>query len=191
METNLIERPVPGSTVLSLLPAAPQPRASWGWRLGASRMIAYWARVNSRWFLEKCSGVSEDVTETALLVVSELVTNAYTATATPAEESIIELSLRVFDSRLLVEVIDSSPGVPVLSPPADATALSGESGRGLSLVDALSEEWGYFWHDGRKVVYAALSLGEQPGNGKAASPPGKPASGGPRRLGTQGRAGRC
>ena len=154
--------------MLSLLPAAPQPRASWGWRFGASRMIAYWARVNTRWFLEKCSGVSEDVTETALLVVSELVTNAYSAAAALAEEDIVDLSLRVFDNRLLVEVIDSSQGVPVLSRPGDAT---GESGRGLSLVDALSDEWGYFWHDGRKVVYATLSLGEQPGSGKAASAP--------------------
>jgi anti-sigma regulatory factor (Ser/Thr protein kinase) len=175
METNLIERPVPGSTVLSLLPAAPQPRASWRWRFGAPRMIAYRARVNTRWFLDRCNGVSEDMTETALLVVSELVANAYSAAAALAGESIVELSLRVFDSRLLVEVIDSSPRVPMPSPRGDAT---GESGRGLSVVDALSDEWGYFWHDGRKVVYAALSLGEQPGSGKAASSPeqrrGKP-----------------
>ena len=130
-------------------------------------MVAYWALVNTRWFLEKCNGVSEDVTETALLVVPELVTNACSAAVALAGEGVIELSLRVFDSRLLVEVIDSSPGIPVPSPPGDA---AGESGRGLSLVDALSEEWGYFWHDGRKVVYATLSLGEQPGSGKAASP---------------------
>jgi anti-sigma regulatory factor (Ser/Thr protein kinase) len=155
METNLLERPVTGSTVLSLLPAAPQPRESWGWRFAVSDTTPFWARFNTKWFLESCQGISGDLIETAVLVVSELVTNAYAAALGLCEETLIDLSLRLFGDHLLIEVIDSSPEVPVRNPPGDAGA---ESGRGLALVEALSREWGYFRYRDKKVVYCVLPL---------------------------------
>jgi anti-sigma regulatory factor (Ser/Thr protein kinase) len=159
MESNLLEGPVSGSTVLGLLPVSPQPRETWGWRFGTSAAVPFWARTNTTWFLQRCHDVPGDVTDTAVLVVSELVTNAYTAATALTEESPIDLSLRLFDDRLLVEVIDASPGVPVQARRNDAAA---EHGRGLALVSALSNEWGYFWHRDRKVVYAVLLL-QEPG----------------------------
>jgi anti-sigma regulatory factor (Ser/Thr protein kinase) len=87
------------------------------------------------------------------VLISELVTNSYIAmTGTCATP--IEFSLRLFDDHLLIEVIDSSPEPPVLKSP-ELTAIGG---RGLSLVDSLSDEWGYFWHRDRKVVYCTLLI---------------------------------
>jgi anti-sigma regulatory factor (Ser/Thr protein kinase) len=93
----------------------------------------------------------------AILLVSELVTNAYQAMLGGPVSGIacIELSLRRFDDSLLIEVIDSSPRTPVLSLTSNAEA---ENGRGLAVVERLSDEWGYFWRTKRKVVYCILPL---------------------------------
>ena len=142
METHLIQPPVMGSSAA-------------GWRLGVSAFAPRNARRSTRWFLDGCPGVDPDLTETATLVVSELVTNAYAAAAALGRETMIDLCLRLFDDRLRVEVSDASPQVPVRDPWPDPIT---ETGRGLDLVDALSSEWGYFWQRDRKVVYAVLFL---------------------------------
>jgi hypothetical protein len=68
----------------------------------------------------------------------------------------IDLSLRLFDGHLLIEVIDSSPKVPI--PNLDENA-SATGGRGLAVVDNFSgHQWGYFWRTGRKVVFCMLPL---------------------------------
>jgi anti-sigma regulatory factor (Ser/Thr protein kinase) len=91
------------------------------------------------------------------LLVSELVTNAFEAMSANPSSGIacIELSLRLFEDHLLIEVIDSSPKAPVPRLTCDAEA---ENGRGLAVVDHVSQEWGYFWRTGRKVVYCILPL---------------------------------
>jgi anti-sigma regulatory factor (Ser/Thr protein kinase) len=91
------------------------------------------------------------------LLVSELVTNAYKAMQADPICGIacIEVSLRLFDDNLLIEVIDSSPQIPVPNPGNDAEA---ENWRGLTVVERLSQEWGYFWSTGRKVVYCTLPV---------------------------------
>jgi anti-sigma regulatory factor (Ser/Thr protein kinase) len=137
------------------MPKEPDPKESWGWRFGVTRTTPYWARVNTKWFLERCQGVSRDLAEDVVVVVSELVTNAYTAATNLDDSTLIDLSLRLFNDHLLVEVIDSSPEAPMLAPAKDAAS---ENGRGLYLVNELSRDWGYFWHQGRKVVYCILSF---------------------------------
>jgi hypothetical protein len=72
-----------------------------------------------------------------------------------APRGTIDFSLRLFDDRLLIEVIDSSSRVPVNKGPVDGVT---ESGRGLGIVEDLSGDWGYFFHDERKVVYAILPI---------------------------------
>ena len=58
--------------------------------------------------------------------------------------------------RLLVEVWDQAPGIPVLREAAGDE----ESGRGLILVNAISEKWGWNPAEGQpgKVVWAEKSL---------------------------------
>jgi anti-sigma regulatory factor (Ser/Thr protein kinase) len=155
METNLIERPVAGSTVLSLLPSTPKPRAAWTRTLPVAASSPEQARHETTWFLRRCRNTSNDLIENAVLLISELVTNAYTAMAGQAPGTTVDFSLRVFADHLLIEVIDMSNKVPLLNPPCDGCA---ESGRGLGIVEAISDDWGFFFHDGRKVVYATLLI---------------------------------
>lgn len=101
--------------------------------------------------------------ETAELLVSELVTNAV-KTVGPETEILhysdlmrverISLTLRHIPGRLIIEVFDPDPCAPLLAE-ADTDA---ESGRGLILVQALSEEWSYFFPpSGGKIVYCVIS----------------------------------
>jgi anti-sigma regulatory factor (Ser/Thr protein kinase) len=156
VETNLLECPVAGSTVLSLLPVTPQPRAAWSGVLPVAKPAAARARHDTTWFLRNCRDApAGDLIELANLLISELVTNAYNAMSELASATVIEFSLRLFADRLLIEVIDCSPDHPVLNPPDDPSA---ENGRGLGIVAGLSSEWGYFRYQGRKIVYCILPI---------------------------------
>ena len=161
METNLVERPVAGSTVLSLRPDTPKPRAAWTRTLPVATSAPEQARHETTWFLRRCRDTGEDLIQDAVLLISELVTNAYLAMsaydglAGQAPGATVDFSLRLFDDHLLIEVIDTSAKVPVLNLPCDGCA---ESGRGLGIVEALSDDWGFFFHGGRKIVYAILPV---------------------------------
>lgn len=134
--------------------------------LAALASAPFWARQYTRLFLADCPGIADDTAHTAQLIVSELVTNAAIASGAglPGREpgysqrasaGIIRLSLRKFRDGLLIEVTDSSPGSPRFVR-ADSDT---EHGRGLMLVDALCEDWGYYPAPRHgKVVYAFLSL---------------------------------
>src|ERR1700678_3574812 len=109
-----------------------------------------------------CVAVDPDV---AILLTSELVTNAVThaaAHASPngkaasrerAAEAVL-LVIAADDAGLRVDVHDGSGDLPVLGDcPADADA---ETGRGLLLVTSLSAEWGFYRTPGGKVMYFTL-----------------------------------
>ena len=65
-----------------------------------------------------------------------------------------ELELQGFASGLLCAVADPSPAAPV---PRPAAAL-GETGRGLHIVGALSDGWGYTASGTGKVVWAMFAV---------------------------------
>lgn len=91
----------------------------------------------------------DDIAETAELVMSELVTNAVLASLGQEITALLECTSR----SVVMKVWDDNPGLPE---PRNAEALA-ENGRGLILVDALSERWGYFpTHGGGKVVWAEV-----------------------------------
>jgi anti-sigma regulatory factor (Ser/Thr protein kinase)/GAF domain-containing protein len=90
----------------------------------------------------------------ALLLVTELVTNAVVHAGTPSE-----LRLRADGGGLRVEVVDRSPGsAPVVRGDADG---SREGGRGLFLLDALAQEWGTSHARDRKSVWFRLGEGRE------------------------------
>jgi anti-sigma regulatory factor (Ser/Thr protein kinase) len=129
------------------------PAAGGHLRLCALPSAPFWARQYTRLFLANYPGISADAIETAQLIVSELVTNAARASASTL--GVIALSLRPLKDKLVIEVRDRSAGTPVLAP----AQRDAEHGRGLMLVDALSEEWGYAADPrGGKVVYAIVRL---------------------------------
>jgi serine/threonine-protein kinase RsbW len=107
------------------------------------------------WAAEQISGALNhlptmpSILDDAILVVSELVTNALRAGCSSAD-----LNIEVDAEALRVGVIDDSPGVPVvhLAAPDDV------GGRGLFLVAALANDWGVRKTDNGKEVWAALSL---------------------------------
>ena len=111
---------------------------AWGARsrtttLDAAELSAQAARQLLR---EVCAeaGVRRETTETALLLTSELVTNAVVhASARPV------LDVAVQPSTLRVSVEDDGAGQPRV--PVDNPVLA-EGGRGLFLVDALATRWG-------------------------------------------------
>jgi anti-sigma regulatory factor (Ser/Thr protein kinase) len=82
-------------------------------------------------------GLSPDVTDTAELLLSELMTNAYRHAKTPAGREIWARCV-VTETRLRVTVTDANDTLPT---PGTAS-LDDESGRGLALVEALADDWG-------------------------------------------------
>jgi len=104
----------------------------------------------------------EAMAHAAELAVSELVTNAVRASThahharppgPPTGVPVVGLRLAGDRLRLLVEVSDHDPGPPV------PTAVDPErdGGRGLLLVEAVSERWGYYY-----PAAATMSPGRSP-----------------------------
>jgi Histidine kinase-like ATPase domain len=160
--------PAYGSAWLSGQPGQPRPAGSGMLSLVALPTAPFWARRYTRRFLDGYRDITEETTQTAELVVSELVTNSVRfcrghACTLPqpqphserADAPFISLSLRYFRTGLLIEVYDTSNDPPVLAyPRGDA-----ENGRGLMLVGALAKEWSYFLlPDDGKVVYCFLEI---------------------------------
>ncbi|OIJ98380.1 SpoIIE family protein phosphatase [Streptomyces colonosanans] len=94
-------------------------------------------------------GVREEP-DTALLVVSELVTNALVHT-----DGRVRLDLTLLNHRLRIAVADSSPRTPV-KPPSIGWEATG--GRGILLVEAMSASWGALPVSGGKQVWADVIL---------------------------------
>jgi anti-sigma regulatory factor (Ser/Thr protein kinase) len=123
------------------LPAHPESVAG-ARRLTRTRM--------DKWRLDR------DTHEAAVLIVSELVTNAVVHTASVR----VVCELHFLDRRLRIAVQDQGhqPGGPRLSRTADD-----EHGRGLLLVDAMSSAWGS--HDAGnasgRIVWAELAHGTE------------------------------
>jgi anti-sigma regulatory factor (Ser/Thr protein kinase) len=93
--------------------------------------------------------VPEQAIETALLVVSELVTNAYRH-----GRGEIELRVSVSGGHVRIEVIDGGQG----QAPAVREHRPGEyGGWGLRIVEQLSLRWGVL--DGTTHVWAELAVG--------------------------------
>jgi anti-sigma regulatory factor (Ser/Thr protein kinase) len=96
-------------------------------------------------------GVPEGDRDAALLVVSELVTNALVHT-----DGRVRLDLALVNHRLRVAVADASPRTPV-----KPTSIGWEAtgGRGILLVEAVSDAWGTVPVSGGKQVWSEMTLG--------------------------------
>jgi anti-sigma regulatory factor (Ser/Thr protein kinase) len=146
--TEYPQPPTPGQSVAYL-------------ELAALPIAPFWARSYAGTAL-RAWRLWPEVIETAVLLVSELVTNSVKS-ADPGHIQLkygdlasveqISLTLRQLPGRVVIEVFDHSLNPPVLVD-IDADA---ESGRGLMLVEALSKEWGHFFPPtGGKVVYVVI-----------------------------------
>jgi anti-sigma regulatory factor (Ser/Thr protein kinase) len=148
MSTSLEAWPRSSTLTLAALPTAPACA-----RLHATAVLYEWGM--------------EPLAENAKLIISELTTNAIMAATDPearlgnARQSsgvpLIRLKLLSDYNRVLIEVWDPNPLPPVVEQPE----LEDESGRGLMLVGALSESWGWDVPKGwcGKAVWVELRAG--------------------------------
>jgi anti-sigma regulatory factor (Ser/Thr protein kinase) len=95
-----------------------------------------------------------EFTDTVLLLVTELVTNAIVHARSP-----VRVSVAVDDSRLRVAVYDYAPQPPIRRPPSEEAL----NGRGLLLVERLSDRWGFDAGPSGKSVW--FEIGTEPAAG--------------------------
>ncbi|WP_435228383.1 ATP-binding protein [Streptomyces sp. Tue6028] len=91
----------------------------------------------------------------AVLVVNELATNAllHAASKVPVERREVWLKLSLRRAHLVCAVTDPYDRPPVHLP---ADVAQDDHGRGLGIVDALSEHWGWTRFPAGKIVWAML-----------------------------------
>jgi anti-sigma regulatory factor (Ser/Thr protein kinase) len=99
----------------------------------------------------------ESISDPALLLASELLTNAVQASGDSCRggrnQQVIVLTVALTETSVLLQVWDPSPALPVLR----ETDITSDRGRGLVLVDFLADAWGYRPADGGKVVWCELA----------------------------------
>lgn len=97
--------------------------------------------------------LTDRLVDDAVVVVSELVTNAVVHAGTD-----VELACRLEDETgdLLVEVLDHHPSRAPRDGEIEAPYETPEYGRGLRLVSRLAESWGVTYRTGAKTVWARL-----------------------------------
>jgi anti-sigma regulatory factor (Ser/Thr protein kinase) len=146
----------PPHHTITLPPAAESPRSARRFLLSALR-----------------GTVDEDTLDSALLLVTELVTNVVVHAGTPATvdvtaEPVGELTIQVRDLHpVRIGAARHGPGnggSDSANDPFSESGLGGlrEDGRGLALVDALASSWGTAHGAGGKSVWFRLPAGAQP-----------------------------
>jgi serine phosphatase RsbU (regulator of sigma subunit)/anti-sigma regulatory factor (Ser/Thr protein kinase) len=96
------------------------------------------------------SSLDELVTD-AVLLASELVTNAIVHAGTP-----VQLTCRLDGTNVEVSVLDRHPALVIPDPPGAAAEVDRPSGRGLVLPAALSSSWGVTYAPAAKVIWFRL-----------------------------------
>ena len=133
-----------------------QPSMAGGWPLddfmefGALPTAAACARLRAKQLMwEWGLALLSDCVE---LIVSELVTNAIRISQSMVNKPPIGLWLRSDKSNVLILVRDASPQPPMRIAPD----IHAEAGRGLTLVESLSDRWDWYplTEMGGKVVWA-------------------------------------
>ena len=99
-------------------------------------------------------GVREDACDDALLVLSELVSNAVTHAA-PLPNGRIAVGWAVLDDALHLEITD---GGAATSPQARVAALLSGSGRGLDIVRTICRAWGVTEGERSVTVWADVPM---------------------------------
>jgi anti-sigma regulatory factor (Ser/Thr protein kinase) len=122
--------------------------------LGALLSAVPCARLHARLVLREW-GIA-GLADSAGLLVTELVANAVRASRGMARVSgVVRVWLLSDSAQILILVWDASPQPPVLADVTDEA----EQGRGLRIVDAVSEQWGWYASGNGKFVWAIARLG--------------------------------
>lgn len=114
-------------------------------------------RTARSWVHDQLDGLYEhidpEVVSDAGLAISELVTNCVRA---DAHELVVTITAH--QDGVTVAATDDAEGTPAVQQPGIASP----TGRGLQIVDALTEEWGVTPDDGHKTVWGRFALPGSP-----------------------------
>jgi anti-sigma regulatory factor (Ser/Thr protein kinase) len=95
---------------------------------------------------------------TAGLLISELAANSLQHSDSGKPGGTVTVTVTVSPGKIVAEVADDGgDGEPVLPEPSGDEA---ECGRGLRLVQELSDAWGYFGGNGRLITWFELRRGQ-------------------------------
>ncbi|MFA1538545.1 ATP-binding protein [Actinomadura monticuli] len=96
-------------------------------------------------------GLAEDDIDTAVLLTSEVVTNAVRHVRDELRVGrVVKVRVGIMDGRLRVDVTDPAPGVPRVVDAAETD----EGHRGMAVVAACADRWGWLpAKDGGKTVW--------------------------------------
>ncbi|MCO6005137.1 ATP-binding protein [Actinoallomurus purpureus] len=101
------------------------------------------------------------ILDDAVLITSELVTNAVKATgvmepnpnwSSLGKLNLVGIRLLGFNASIVIEVWDAAPCTPA----AKGEDLEAESGRGLNIIAEIAHRWGFYPTNRGKVVWAEL-----------------------------------
>ncbi|MFF1713735.1 SpoIIE family protein phosphatase [Streptomyces sp. NPDC058268] len=148
-------QPGPPAVVCTSLPGNPlAPAAA---RRFVRAALADWVELA----VPAAAGVTDRLADDAVLLVSELVTNAVVHAGTTVELlcRLDEAGLGESTDTLVIEVSDHHPARAVRSEPTPQPPGTPEYGRGLQLVATLSDSWGITYRTGTKAVWARLPVG--------------------------------
>lgn len=126
--------------------------------LGALPSAVPCARLHARQLLWEWGLTA--LSEPAELVVSELVTNAVQISQAHNRGTSVRLRLKSDAKQVLILVWDASPQPPVRADINDES----ENGRGLLLVETLSDQWAWYFppdEEGGKYVWALIGTSQQ------------------------------
>ncbi|MFI9722803.1 ATP-binding protein [Streptomyces sp. NPDC052396] len=129
-------RPARGPSRAISLPASPRSVAAA--RRFCDRLLAEWGL--------------DDLAGDALLLLSELVTNAIVHVPEGAGD--VELAFSRTPARLIAQVTDAGGSLPRCG----QAGMDSENGRGMWLVEQIAEEWGHHLSPAGKTVWFTLPL---------------------------------
>ncbi|GAA3136745.1 SpoIIE family protein phosphatase [Streptomyces rectiviolaceus] len=147
-------QPGPPAVVCTSLPGNPMAPAAA--RKFVRAALADWTELA----VPAAAGVTDRLADDAVLLVSELVTNAVVHAGTTVELlcRLDEAGLGESFDTLVIEVSDHHPARAVRSEPVPQPPGTPEYGRGLQLVATLSDSWGITYRTGTKTVWARLPV---------------------------------
>ncbi|MFE1308018.1 ATP-binding protein [Streptomyces sp. NPDC058755] len=93
----------------------------------------------------------DELVDSGALIVSELFTNSVDHTRDRVARVVVR---RVAKDRIRIGVADRSREAPEMTNPDEHS----ENGRGLAVIDALADRWGYDLHGWGKVTWAELRV---------------------------------
>jgi len=96
----------------------------------------------------------DEVANDALMVLSELLTNAVRESAAMPALPAVRVKLLADPGQLMIEVFDRAKGMPRIKSPA----LDEVGGRGLVVVAGLARRWDWIKHEDGKLVWADFWL---------------------------------